>query len=527
MAGAGRLRFETFELDLESGELWNSGSKVKLAPKPVRVLALLAGASGRLVTRDAIRAQIWESGTFVDFEHGLNFCIREIRSALGDNAQQPRFVETLPRRGYRFIAGASHVAGEKIPAASTETQRIAANEHYLRARKSLERLDIGGLEDARQGFEQALALDPDYAMAHSGLGAAYSMRTLNRRDPEDLEKARSHLTMAIELDSELAEPYPWLCYLYIRLGRPDLAIETGRHAVYLQPNLVQAQYFLGLAYFAACERDISNSQPAVNHLLQATRTGPNWQPSWFVLSQAALVNGAYSHAREFSERLLELSGRGLGVPFIGAELTLASVSMREGRRAEAHATLVAFLARLETSDHMYRASMSAAAACLLGDIELRDGHAAAALAAYRSGWQTIQEHTRIVAHQRISARAQSGLAAAYATLQDRERAAELLEKAASLVSQSEESSHNAAGASLDEVYWSLAVACMRLQDRCRALAMLARAVDAGFRDGCWFAKDPEWASLRSEPEFQVLADRIARTPKVEFSGVVAARTGGS
>src|SRR5215831_5715458 len=258
MSATGRIRFETFELDLDSGELWNNGSRVKLAPKPLRVLGLLASAPGRLVTREAIREKVWESGTFVDFEHGLNFCIREIRAALGDNAQQPRFVETLPRRGYRFIAPVS--LAQLKP--SAEAQRIEAYEHYLRARQELDRLDKGSLERAREGFERALALDPDYAMAHSGVGATYAMRTLNRRDPDDLDQANAHLTRALELDPELAEPYPWLCYVNMRLGRLGLAMERGRRAVELQPKLVQAHYFLGLAHFMASERDTANYQPA-------------------------------------------------------------------------------------------------------------------------------------------------------------------------------------------------------------------------------------------------------------------------
>lgn len=97
------LRFGPFELDLESAELWKSGARVKLQLQPFRVLALLAGQPGRLLTRDEIQKEVWSDGTFVDFEQALNFCIRQIRAALGDQAQTPRYIETLPRRGYRFI----------------------------------------------------------------------------------------------------------------------------------------------------------------------------------------------------------------------------------------------------------------------------------------------------------------------------------------------------------------------------------------------------------------------------------------
>jgi len=97
------LRFGAFELDPRSAELRKNGELVKLSPQPVKLLAFLAAHSGQVVTRDEIHAQLWCDGTFVDFDQGLNFCIRQIREALGDDATSPRYVETLPRRGYRFL----------------------------------------------------------------------------------------------------------------------------------------------------------------------------------------------------------------------------------------------------------------------------------------------------------------------------------------------------------------------------------------------------------------------------------------
>lgn len=99
-----RVRFGVFEFDPATSELWRDGVPVKLQPQPARVLAILAERPGSVVSRDEIRQQVWTDGTFVDFERGLNFCVAQIRAALGDSAESPRFVETLPRRGYRFIA---------------------------------------------------------------------------------------------------------------------------------------------------------------------------------------------------------------------------------------------------------------------------------------------------------------------------------------------------------------------------------------------------------------------------------------
>jgi TolB-like protein/DNA-binding winged helix-turn-helix (wHTH) protein len=113
------IRFGIFELDLRSGELQKQGRKIRLEGQPVQVLICLLESPGELVTRDELHRQLWPADTFVNFEHGLNAAVKRLRQALNDSAENPRFVETLPRRGYRFIAPIQvvPVSGE-IPTAS-------------------------------------------------------------------------------------------------------------------------------------------------------------------------------------------------------------------------------------------------------------------------------------------------------------------------------------------------------------------------------------------------------------------------
>jgi DNA-binding winged helix-turn-helix (wHTH) protein len=116
-AEAGVIHFDVFELDISSGELRTAGTLVSLQPQPFKVLALLAGHSGQAITRGEIRQQLWGTKTFVDFEGGLNFCIRQIRKALGEGERKPRYIETLHRRGYRFVAQVNRVG--QTPVKST------------------------------------------------------------------------------------------------------------------------------------------------------------------------------------------------------------------------------------------------------------------------------------------------------------------------------------------------------------------------------------------------------------------------
>jgi TolB-like protein/DNA-binding winged helix-turn-helix (wHTH) protein/Tfp pilus assembly protein PilF len=108
-------RFGGFELDARTGELRRDGTVVKLQPQPFRVLELLAGHAGELVTREELKKALWGEETYVDFERGLNFCINQVRAALGDSAESPQFIQTLPRRGYRFIAEVTHSESPQSP----------------------------------------------------------------------------------------------------------------------------------------------------------------------------------------------------------------------------------------------------------------------------------------------------------------------------------------------------------------------------------------------------------------------------
>jgi DNA-binding winged helix-turn-helix (wHTH) protein len=105
------IRFGAFEINVAKGELRKRGIALKLHPQPFRVLLLLVENSGQIVTREQIRACLWNGNTYVDFERGINFCINQIRKALADDAERPEFIETLPKQGYRFIAAVSGTLG--------------------------------------------------------------------------------------------------------------------------------------------------------------------------------------------------------------------------------------------------------------------------------------------------------------------------------------------------------------------------------------------------------------------------------
>src|SRR5215472_14297630 len=120
------IRFAKFEVDLHAGELRKNGRRIRLQDQPFQVLAMLLEHPGEIVTREEIRQKLWLADTFVDFDHGLNSAVGRLRDALNDSASTPRFIETVPRRGYRFIAQ----LGVESPAAE---EPITTEFRYSRA----------------------------------------------------------------------------------------------------------------------------------------------------------------------------------------------------------------------------------------------------------------------------------------------------------------------------------------------------------------------------------------------------------
>src|ERR1700720_3738348 len=110
-------RFGAFEVNLQSGELRKNGMRVRLSGQPFQILAVLVERPGELVTREELRFRLWPADTFVDFDHGLNNAVARIREVLDDSSDTPKYVETVPRRGYRFVAPVADVS----PAATAKS----------------------------------------------------------------------------------------------------------------------------------------------------------------------------------------------------------------------------------------------------------------------------------------------------------------------------------------------------------------------------------------------------------------------
>jgi serine/threonine-protein kinase len=197
-SGTPALRFGVFELNTQTGELRKSGHKIRLRPPAIKVLTMLATRPGQLLTREELKDQIWGRETFVDFENGLNLCIRQIRAALDDDADTPRYVETLPRRGYRFIAPVQDPSREKTLGRYRLTGKIGSGgmgEVYV-------------AQDLHLGREVAVKLLPPDALQDE------NARSRFRREAQILCKL-NHPNIATVFDFERQDGVDFLVMEYI------------------------------------------------------------------------------------------------------------------------------------------------------------------------------------------------------------------------------------------------------------------------------------------------------------------------
>ncbi len=317
------LRFGCFEFDPETRELRRSGLRVRLPPQPLEALLALLERPGEVVERAQLRSRLWGTGTFVSFDRSLNFCINRLRHALDDDARHPRFVETVPGRGYRFIAPVSIVAGarrgdrppaQERPGPSRGRPRrrgvaalvalalllLAGHDGVQRRDAQAEALyararSLCGSEGWRESvplYVAALARLPDFAAAHAGLARSYlELGESGALDPDQAypaarDAARQALAIEEQADARLVLGRVLLVYDW----NWRAAEQEIRRGLELLPHSSTAWSLL--ARFHSARGDHAEALRAAKH---AEAIDPS--------SLAALEESAFSHyrARRFDE----------------------------------------------------------------------------------------------------------------------------------------------------------------------------------------------------------------------------------
>jgi DNA-binding winged helix-turn-helix (wHTH) protein/tetratricopeptide (TPR) repeat protein len=457
------LCFSVFELDQATGELTRAGRRVAIAHQSFTVLWLLASRKGDIVTREELQRALWPDGTHVDFDRGLNFCIAAVRRALRDDARHPRFIETLPKRGYRFVAEVhERVLGPAIETPAISWRRAATRLAWAAAlpflfaqgpspagahtRDTTSPQALAAFE--RGDYETALKLDARFAEAHFAVAWTHKRQADRREVPERqaLQQARDAVDRAIALE-DAPESRRLLASLRLIVdwdwegARRDFARALG-----LAP-----QWDLGLLSYADFLSAMGDDRGALREMARAEALSPSCDLVFF---QSAVL---HYRARQYDTAL--------------DKLARAAALKPQGTRAEqdwqAQLHDMAFLIHVQRGD-----------------------------------WKAAHREAVILADFH---RPGTGAASTFATMPDRDAVARFI--ALSADTTRPEALRGRASNSKAAL---LSVLAGRNDE---ALAWLERAAADRESDFAFALRDPAFDVLRGLPRFQTLVVALTQTPR--------------
>ncbi len=396
MAKTSRTRFGDFTADSASGELRKHGYRVRLQEKPFQVLLAILERPGELVTREELHKRLWGEETFVDFDNNLNTAVYKLREALNDTAETPQFIETLPRKGYRFIGAIEDRAapatqqaeGRAIPlpmavaavlligvvglavhlqrtgnssTALASSDHPAARESFLKGKYLFEK---GGAENARRAaayFQEAVAADPQFAQAYAALANALSASP--RRGKEEVTRAKEAASRAIHLNPRLAEAHHRLASIHLYEDWDWPAAEASfEEAARLAPDSAPihhsyAGYFSLLGQHERAQAEMQRAME-LNPVSVAVSADAGWY--WFVARR-------YDEAITQSKKALELDPQ-----HRGAHYYILLALLAQGDTVSARAWALKYLPLLDgTKEELQRVAAGDAAAGLRAFWEVR------------------------------------------------------------------------------------------------------------------------------------------------------------
>ncbi len=475
------VTFGPYRLNLETGELFRSDALVKLQPQPSKLLVMLVERAGELVTRDEIRRSVWDTGTYVDFDQSVNFCVRQIRTALRDSADTPCYVETLPRRGYRFIAPVQQMAEPLGAAPNTERSRIGAP-RFAMARRTVLALAVLMIAAAAFGIDAFRHSRPPVTTAtcksHQDVELGRFFLDKNRK--ADTTTAIERFEAAAKEDPECAPAYAGLADAYNQLagvfiaGKPPanvrlLAIRAATRAIQLDPNLSEA--YTALGYTTMHEFDWAQAEAV---LRRAIELNPRY-------TRAHLVYANYLAAqRRFKEAIAEAR--------LALDIEPASLRVRQ------------VLGWMLYFDRQYDAAIRELQTIVEMDrtFAIAQFHLGEALLVFGRFDEAISTLQRVVDLTERAPAPLGLLAMAYGGAHQRAEAQRITDD----LEQRSTTENVPVGA--------LLLAYIAVDDKSRAMDMLERGYAERDNYEIWIDTDPLLDSLRNEPRYQAVCREVMR-----------------
>ncbi len=388
------LAFGPFRLDLRAHRLLRQSEPVPLSAHLVDLLALFAVRAGELLTKDALFEAIWP-GVFVT-DNTLARAVADLRRALGDDPADPRYIQTVARRGYRFVAEVGPAAPEAFPAGSGGGEETYEElRQFVASVTALERLRVDGLEEVRARLERAAAVLPDYAPVHVALASALTlaseaMRSGGVPDREPAERAVMSARRACELDPGLGEAWATLAFALTSAGRSDQARAAARQAVRLEPG--SWRHHFRLAFAAWGEERLRAARRTLELL-------PGFPYACFLGATVLVARGLLGEARALTAEATAAAPPGASERLPASGLNWLQGAITATDPATAGEALVSFAREIGTHDagRLYSTEFVLDAHHWRAGLLARLGHADAALADLRAALAIEPQHPRSLA----------------------------------------------------------------------------------------------------------------------------------
>lgn len=380
------IRFGPFQIDPRTWTLARDGQPADLSPRLVEILGHLATRDGQIVTKDELLERFWPGVNISD--NTLTRAIADIRKALGDSATAPLYVQTLARRGYRFVGGSAPEALQ-APEAPDEDPFQA----WEQGRLALESLDVSRLDQAIFAFERTVANLPSYAPAHAGLANAYLLRFETTRfsntpDREMLERALTAARRACAADPKLGEGWAVLGYLLSAAGQAPEGQAAARRATALEPGNWRHHFRLG--YVTWGEERLR----AADRLLELM---PAFAPARMLSAMVFVARGALARAEQEAVRGAEIqrgsAGAGTPIPAAGLHWLRGLIMSARGDRDEAIRCFDEEIAA-GTGGHVYGREFIANARVAAGFVLIERSDAQGAAAHFNQALADTPRHAR-------------------------------------------------------------------------------------------------------------------------------------
>ena len=475
--------------------------------KQLRVRWVVWGAYQKMGDRIRITAH------FTDVPTGDLLNSTKVDGAMNDifDLQDTIIINLKDTLNVKIPSGELHII--KQP----QTDKVTAYEYYATGRQLFYKFDPKSLVEARTYFEKAIEIDPDYALAYSGLGTTYIFHFIAHTDPGDLEIGMKHLIKALEIDPNIAEPHHFLGYAYFRKKEYHTGAYHGQRAIELDPDSYFGHYFLGANFMSHAYLDYKFEllNESIKHFKLSRELEPDYQWNHLFLSLFTYLFGQYEQSLRYAQSAIEL---GVTKQFkcmrcISMYPIPGFIFIYQGKFDAARESFQNSLSTIESLEHVYKYPTLALTYCGLGDVETAAQNYSDALKFYHNAIEIVSSHPTAVGIGRYMVRVKCGLAKLFYSMGMRKEAEENFLEALTLFEQKDQYDFNFIFLGLDaELAYELSTYYAFTKQNDKALGMLNKAVKEGWRNYLLPESNEVFRFIRTDTEFINIISSLKEQP---------------